>query len=167
MLNCAWYFLGGRVGANQKIVIPCGQRVPNSNIKYILCGALSLRFEVRRLGTLGKMILCLWVSCPGHCGKFTGILGIHIWNASSNHYLPVWQAKMSLGIVTLSLRRQNPPGLETNDILEGTSLLCSLFCYDLHCAHPQPGSRAFHYQKVPTPWAFPCFHLETIDFKTL
>lgn len=62
------------MGANQKIVTPCGQRVPNSNIKCILCGALSLRFEVRRLGTLGKMILCLWVSCPGQCGKLLASL---------------------------------------------------------------------------------------------
>ena len=66
--------------ANQKIVQPCGQRVmkPNSNSKSIMCGALSLRFEVRRLSTLGKMILSLWVSCPRHCGDFTDILGYHI-----------------------------------------------------------------------------------------
>lgn len=25
----------------------------------------------------------------------------------------------------------------------------------------------FHYQKASIPWAFPCFHLETIEFKTL
>lgn len=116
----------------------------------------------------------LWARWVLECGNLLWVpwdvyrhLGCLTWSTSSNSHLPAWPQK------TVSRHCQNFSGKTNSPILRTIVLgaVLASFCvlsFAMICTlTPSARRMDFHYQRVSIPWAFPCFHLETIEFKTL